>query len=426
MKSLPSDLRVALANWIARGITVSVQLVSIPLLTHSLGSDRYAAYAIAVSLMGWFAMADLGTGTALHNIVVEARAKKQSVGAEIGIVGIVCAMTALFGVLVLAVISPTVAPFLFARIESIDAGTATSLFFVAGTLFLCNSIGTVGNKLLYGLGHGVTANVLNAVSAVVALCLLWGATHLWTATTLLLPAFLAYALPVSLIGTAMTIALFIRWGTWRRLDLHVRLPAVLVRARGFLLIAIFTVAVLNVDYLIMSQTLAADQITTYNVLSRVFAVAILLYGGLLSATSVRWTELVTLGRWREVRRGSLVYAAYGIAAVVVLSIVLLLWPYIFELLLPGNVRILPSTLILFGTYAGIRVWTDTATVALQAANDTGVLVRWIPIQATVGFVSQISLVQILHINGIVLGLIVSFLTTVSWALPRKVAVLARS
>ncbi len=423
---LPTHLKVTVANWTSRAIGASVQLATIPLLTHSLGTESFAAYTIAVSLMGWFALSDLGTGSSLQNFVSEARAKGQRAAAEIGIVVLVCLSTTVLGVVGLAYASPRIAQFLFSSMPAVSDRTGTQLVFVAGTLFLCHSTGTVATRLLYALGRGVAANILAAVSSLVSFGLLWGATRFWQGEGLLLPAFLCYALPASLLGLGTALVLFTRYGTWDPAALTSRYGPVFKRSRGFFLIGVLSIAVLNIDYLIMSQTLTPSHIATYNVLSRIFGLLITLYSGLLSATWVHWSETIALGRWEDVRRLSRKYVRYGLLTVGLLTLVITLMPYrLFGLLLPpDSALVLPSTIVLFGVYTALRVWTDTATVALQAANQTAVFIQLIPLQAAIAVAGQLTLVGPMALDGILLGLIVSFASTVAWVLPWRVARLA--
>lgn len=77
-----------------------------------------------------------------------------------------------------------------------------------------------------------------------------------------------------------------------------------------------------------------------------------------------------------------------------------------------------SLTFLFLVYMVLRVWSDTFAMVLLSFNKTGVLNRYIPFQAAVSIVAQIWLGKVFGSTGIIFGLIVSFIATAAWILPR--------
>jgi Na+-driven multidrug efflux pump len=153
-----------------------------------------------------------------------------------------------------------------------------------------------------------------------------------------------------------------------------------------------------------------------------------LYAGLLAATSVYWSERIAQSDWSTVLKGWQQYIVGGVVVVVLITLVGMFaaQPALDWMLPQSHVAIEHSMILLFGLYMVIRVWTDASTVALQAANETGVLIRWIPVQAVISIAAQILLARHFAANGILLGLILSFLATVAWALPTRLRQLARA
>lgn len=425
---VPRHLHVAGANWLARAVTIGVQLASIPLLIRSLGSDQYAAYTIALSMLGWFALADLGCGNTVQNLAAESRALSRAAAGEIGAVAVVSGVTFVLGILALVGVAPLMGDALLSGIPGLAPALRARVVMIAGSLFLLATTASVATKLLYGLGLGVHANVLAAGASLMSLLLLWLATRLFARSDLLLPAIVAYALPLALLGGIGASFLFWRHGAWGWRRLVESSRVVFKRARGFFLVALFAAGVLNVDYFIMSQSLAPDEITTYNFLSRCFGIALTLYAGLLSAAAVYWSECISRGDWDSVRRSQAHYVAYGLVAMATLTLAGLAGAQrLLNAMLPGTtVAISNSTILMFGAYMAIRVWTDTSTVALQAANETGVLIRWIPLQAVISILGQLGLVRLFGVGGIVAGLFLSFMLTVAWVLPSRLQRLARN
>jgi O-antigen/teichoic acid export membrane protein len=84
-----------------------------------------------------------------------------------------------------------------------------------------------------------------------------------------------------------------------------------------------------------------------------------------------------------------------------------------------NIKIsLPINLIcLIGFYFMIRVWTDMFAIVLQSVNYLRPLWIFTPIQALISISLQVYFSLKFGVIGIVIALILSFLITVSWALP---------
>jgi O-antigen/teichoic acid export membrane protein len=60
---------------LSRVITISIRFFSLPLTLSVISKDRYGAWLIILSLVGWLSMSDLGIPSALQNRMIELRAK---------------------------------------------------------------------------------------------------------------------------------------------------------------------------------------------------------------------------------------------------------------------------------------------------------------------------------------------------------------
>jgi hypothetical protein len=115
------------------------------------------------------------------------------------------------------------------------------------------------------------------------------------------------------------------------------------------------------------------------------------------------------------------YLVAGLGALSVGSIAAaFILPYILKWLAPGlNIQISVLTLILFSVYIGLRMWTDTHAVALQAMSQVDIFLKVVPVQALLSIMLQWFLAQHFGINGILMGLSFSFILTVFWILPME-------
>ena len=78
-----------------------------------------------------------------------------------------------------------------------------------------------------------------------------------------------------------------------------------------------------------------------------------------------------------------------------------------------------SFFILFSLYYTLRVISDTYAMFLQSINVLKIFWIYTPIQAAISITAQYFLSLKYGLNGIILGLILSFIFTSAWILPYK-------
>lgn len=417
--TLPRHLLVALTNWIARLISMGLQLITVPLLTRTLGYNDYAAYAVTISLMSWFALVDMGIGGTLQNLVGKARMESKDVGSELA-----AGFTVLFTMLVIGslawlALSPWIARLLFAEMPLTDESAKTSIIALAGVCFLANGVGVVGTKVLYATRRGVLANVLTAGTSLLSFGALWIGLHHGSGSGLLIVAVACYVVPLGFTGAAVSLWALGSSASFEVNKLKSALGALVRPSSVFWLYALLGAAVHSVDYIIMSRTLQPDEISKYNILYRIFWVGMTFYIGLLMATWSHMTELRAMGKVREVLRTLHLTAAGGFGGVVIFAVTILAFSkQISAFLFPqAGVAIEPLEVMLFALYIAFRVWSDTHSIALQAIGEAGVTIKFIPIQAAISIGLQIFLSRHIGMEGIVLGLIASHALTATWLLP---------
>lgn len=426
-RAISSHIWVGMSNWASRLIAMVVQLVSIPLLLQSLGTEQYAAYSIAIATMAWFALADLGMSAAMQNFAVEARVAGIASTRELTAAGVMVMGVLFIGIPLVLLAAPTIGPKLMSG-SNVSVELATKTFSVAGVLFLLSGVGAVANRFLYGLGKGMMANVLTAMASLLSLLSLWLCTRLFDRDDLLVPALLAYGCPLALSSTFVLAKLIARDVDLRFRNLRSDISRLWKRSRGFLIANFFAVCALNADYFIMSQILGAHDIAIYSILSRVYGMIINLYSGMLIASGVYWLERRQNNDWSAIRYSLRSHIVIGMFAVAVVTIAgIFIRDYVMENFSDWSIINIPkSTMIIFGIYVLVRVWNDTFAIALQAMNDTRSLIIVMPIQAFVSIAAQIIFSRFFGVNGIVIGLMTSFVVTSVWLLPLRLRKLARS
>jgi len=158
------------------------------------------------------------------------------------------------------------------------------------------------------------------------------------------------------------------------------------------------------------------------VLFRVYWVGMTLYSGLLTATWPVFSAMGVRGDHAGITRHIRLYLLAGLGSLLIGSAAMAAaLPTILHWLAPGlPIQASILTLALFSAYIGLRIWTDTYAVALQALNEVSVMLIVAPVQAMISITAQWTLSQAYGINGILMGLILSFAFTAVWLLPWKI------
>jgi O-antigen/teichoic acid export membrane protein len=190
------------------------------------------------------------------------------------------------------------------------------------------------------------------------------------------------------------------------------------RAHRHLALAALSAAVLQVDYLVMSQTLPASEIVVYSLLARVFGVILVFHGVLMGSSWSELTEAVTRRDRRAadgIVRRSLI-GSLGLVGVGALGVVLTADHVAAFFTSDPAIRLPRTAILLFACALGLRIWSDVHTYALLALSRFATLWWAIPAQAVVNVAAQYFLSRAYGALGVVAGLALSFLS-VAWVTP---------
>ena len=330
-------------------------------------------------------------------------------------------------VIALYFISPYVGPLLLKNFPLLSEAEKTKLFFLTGALSIGMGVGGIVYKVWYAEQRGYLSNIVPAVAALVGLIglLLVRQTPIEDRLYLSLAAFIA---PTAVLPLG---ALLVQQVKVRRLQrglehsgikLPVTIHQLMKRGLHFWFFAMMAAGVLQIDYVVMSQFLAAQDIAAYYISTKVFSLVFFVYSAILFALWPIFAESLAKREWGLVKRYLKKYLALGLTFMFVCTVSLIwLMPIAVGILAPKKNIIIPlAFIILLGAYQMIRVWTDTFAMILQSTSNLKPFWIYVPIQAILSIVLQWGLVPIYGLYGVILGLIASFIFTVTWVLPLAV------
>lgn len=422
---IPNHLFVAASAWLSKVVAAFSLLATVRILTGSLSLEDYSIFVLLTSLSGWFLLLDLGVGAAVQNKISQLRANNLNYDEVINAGawgGVICIVISLF---ILWFVSPHAGPTLLKNIHSLNEFQKSMLFLIAGTFMVCQGVGGIAYKIWYGQHRGYLSNILPAIASV---CGLFGLIIVASIETdmrleLSLAAFLAPTALLAIIPLIGMLAITNRKIRPAGLLEKIRRGIFTIKAgRRFILFALMSAGVLQIDYLVISQKLGASDVSTYYIYTKIFSLGLFFYTAVLLSLWPVFAEYIEKRQWKTVKTYVKRYTVLGMTFIGTYTLFLIwLMPDVMNLLAPQTP--IPYDLhliVLLGVYSIVRVWTDTYAVVLQSMEDMSQFWIYVPIQAALSFSIQIVAVEIWGLSGVVIALIASYLLTVTWALPLRV------
>jgi O-antigen/teichoic acid export membrane protein len=408
--------RVALSAWGSRLLVALAQLMAVRILLSSLSTESYSVWAVMISLTGWFLLADLGiaqvtqnrlarmlaTGAAVHGAV------RQSVRtvALIGIaLGVLCTLSA-----------PWTGDLLLGRLLA-DPAARRWCVSAGAWMLIAASWSAVAAKIWYALGHGVRANLLPMLAFLCSLAAVYFLPPMFAPELRLKVALAAWLAPAALVG-ALSLALIWLQAHGGAGEEPARMT-VLRQSLPFWSYAAMGIVTLNVDYAILARSADPTELVAYNLVTKVFAFLFFFYASTLAVFSPRFSRAHATGRLDQafgmLRRHMLISSAAFLAVATGMWFALpAIFVHVFKV---SHIQIPASLFFAVVALNFVRVWADGYATFLVAIDQVRTLSRFLPAQAVLSVGFQVILAHRYGALGIILGLILSYLLTVSWGFP---------
>jgi O-antigen/teichoic acid export membrane protein len=295
----------AAANLLARASTIVSALVSVPLMLHYLGAERYGMWLTVSSVVSFIAVADFGLGSGLLTALAAARGSGDA-AAEKRLVSTACAAVAAIAVVGLIVLAIGIAvvdwPSVF-RVTSqaavVEARPAVAIAAGCALLALILSLVTsINASLQEGYVNGLWQGAFTLVGL--------GAVVVGIHAGVGLPCLILAMAGTPVVGSFLNgVVLFAVRKPWLRPDLHHASPALarhlLSSGVAFTVLAVMYFAIMASPNLVITQVIDAAAVPEFAVPAKVFFAANLLvalvvnplwpaYAEALARRDVAWTR----------------------------------------------------------------------------------------------------------------------------------------
>jgi len=296
-----------------------------------------------------------------------------------------------------------------------------NLFFVGSVLMMSTAIFGIIYKVWYAVEKGYLSTLVPAIATLCSFILLKMLSAQGSADNDIMLVVVLYFIPQAVFPLLFLLNLIYKVvrqpKKWGEID-----KEFLRTAFGFFVFALFSAIILQFDYIVMSQILQPLDIIIYNTFVKIFGLGLFVYTSFLFAVWPVIREKLVSGKFDEVTVLINKYLPIGLVFMFIFTLGVGLYGNDVFTILVKNITATASTvfILLLGIYYFLRVWTDTFAMILQSANELKPLRIALPFQALVGISLQIFLGGLFGVNGIVLGLLLSFVLTVSWYFPFRV------
>lgn len=403
--------KILIVGWGARLVVFLLAFVNTRLLIDCMGTEGYAAYSIIISLTPWLTLMNLGVPITIQNSISRSRGKNrdyteirdQSFGAGLIIVLALTPLSILMGWLTHR--------YLLINYPFVTNGTVTVIFW----LIFIMGISQLLTQVMYAEHEALWPNLYPVFAPV------------WTAIILVAFKYFEFNdFNILLLFVGLSNILMPIHAAWRlKLISRCRfsyqsLKNIIASSKDQLVFSILASITLSVDYIVMSRILDAQSIVTYNLASRLYLTLVTLHTVSIVTNWTPVADLIHSSQKKEARKHVEKIVVQGLVIGGVGGFIIFIgMNFLVDILSGGKVDHIPLQLsFTFWMYSILRICTDTYAMAVQGAGYVTKLNKFIPIQALISLLFQIILGVKFGATGIVCGLILSFVLTASWFIPR--------
>ncbi len=399
-----------IAGWLARLIVILLSFVNTKLIIECIGTDGFAGYSILASLTGWLSICNLGIPTTIQNQI----AKLKGTGLDYTNV-----RNASYGTFICV----TLLTFPIATITSVFSSnyllinysliSPTAVLIIIFGIFLAAQ-SQIFTQILHAENKSIWPNIYPALTS--------------SLLSLILSIFVIYNIKdYTLFACALTFCTLapiahalkkLKFFDSIKFEKEFILNQI-KSSKDIIKFSILSTITLSIDYIIMSRILSPGEISTYNLTSRLFGLALILQSVLLASNWSHLSILLYAKKFDEAKALLNKLLLQGLAIGVIMGVINLTFSdKIISIWSSGKLE-KPDFLLCLAWffYILIRIYTDTYAMALLCFNKTNIINEYIPRQALISAISQLILGHIFGPTGIIIGIILSFIFTATWILP---------
>jgi O-antigen/teichoic acid export membrane protein len=268
-------LRTAMALLLTRGFSIIASLVTVPIVLHHLGTERYGEWMAAIALTTLFAMADGGITNGLIALVANAYGAGDRARIRV-LVGSALAATSAFVFVFLAAVLIAVRLVDWTWVFNLsDPAIGREAAVVVSIICLCYALGTpatVVRQARLGLLQGAAVNIWDFCGTVLAFTGLVAAVHIGYGLVAIAAVWVAGPVLVRSVSALIFLAGPGHDLRPSRRDISTSACRTLIASGSMFLIYTLTQALsVQSDQILIARFLGADAVADYSIIQRLFS-----------------------------------------------------------------------------------------------------------------------------------------------------------
>jgi O-antigen/teichoic acid export membrane protein len=386
--------------------------LAMPIMIKYLGAEQFGVWATMLTLITWVMLFDLGIGNGLRNKVSESLAQNNDqqaagyISTAYGLIGIISFL--LFSLFLIASIwVPWQSVFNTQAISEsmLKNAVITLSFFIFFNFWI-----SLVNQVYHGLQKSsvvVLGQFLSNASALLLVFVLYKFTE-----TSILKMVLAYGFSLVLANVLLSIALSKSHKglrpTFAFFDKQ-KISPLLSLGIKFFVIQLAALVIFMTDKMIITQLLGPEQVTTYEVLFKLFSVIIVIHSLIIAPLWPAYSDAYVRGDLKWIRSTmkqqiNISFALFGAA-----FLLALIGPDIVKFWIGEAVVATDSLYLLFALFIVFSVWSNVFAYFVNAVNKLNVQLATAVIAALINIPLSIFFVKYLELGlqGIILATILS-------------------
>ena len=414
----------------ARGISVGVSFLSVPLTIGYLGLERYGLWMTISSITILVNFSDFGMGNGLLTALSEANGRNDREGARKSVAGVFYVLIAVAAVLILTVtLAYSWIP--WSNIYNIkspaavaEAGPATVAFIVCTAL--CMPLG-IAQRIQAGYQEGLKVNLLQSFGSLLGLALV---LIMISVRTDLIYLVLAVSGSQVLAGCVNSVYEFFYSRPWllpRPKDFTVKACQVLGKTGvQFLLLQLTAILAFNSDLLILAQRSGPAAVAEYSTAQRMFAIILVGQGVILAPLWPAYGEAFVHCDHKWIRKALIrsVIQVVALATVVSAPLILFAGP-LLHLWTKQSITIPPMTLLGLAAWSVLGGYGSAIAMLLNGANQLKVQVLSASVFGVSAVLAKIYLSGLWGSAGVIWGTVLTYaicvVVPVTWHAKRLLA-----
>lgn len=396
-------------GWISKIISSIFTLINTKLLIELVDIDGFAAYSIIFSLLGWVSLLNFGLPPAIQNEISKYRFEGKSTDHVVSLSFFLVIVITIISLPLIFLITFIVKKYLLFNYTFVEFRSLyLSLFF----LFLAG-LTEIYYRILFAEQKGYLSNLYPSLVNIFVFTFLiilkifnirdFNMVLVFTCFPYILVFFVSHFSAIRNNRPRFTISQF---------------KNIYSIAKNFWIFTLMANLTLNIDYAIMARILSPQDISIYNINMKIFNFIFVFYNTILLAS---WSDIAKMYYKREFSKiNSKILETLKIGLLILIigtSLILIFKDLVLKIISGKNLVISYTTIILIALYFLIRIWTDTFAMVLQSMNKLDIFLKIVPIQAIISIIAVWYFGRIFGLNGVILGLIFSFIFTTAWMLP---------